>query len=148
MSLPCAIRGPQSALSPGFGAPATPAAWHLEQTLPKTVLPSAAAGAAASATAASGAGAAASGAGASGAGAAASGAGAAASGAGASGAALSSLPPSLHDGSKAASRSAHFCKYHVKTLTYASTTYTSLEVIPRPSERRLKSTFQISNSGY
>src|SRR5574340_176397 len=96
MSLPCAIRGPQSALSPGFGAPATPAAWHLEQTLPKTVLPSAAAGAAASATAASGAGAAASGAGAAGAGAAASGAGAAASGAGASGAALSSLPQALN----------------------------------------------------
>ena len=42
VSLPWAIRGPQSALSPGLGAPATPAAWHMAQVLLKTALPASA----------------------------------------------------------------------------------------------------------
>src|SRR5438876_7185649 len=31
-SMPCAMRGAQAALSPTFGAPATPAAWQVWQT--------------------------------------------------------------------------------------------------------------------
>lgn len=63
VSLPWAMRGPQSALSPGLGAPATPAPWHRAQVFPYTLLPTefsatgAAAGAAAGAGAATGAGA-------------------------------------------------------------------------------------------
>jgi hypothetical protein len=37
--LPCAMRGPQSALSPTFGAPAMPAAWHIAQVVLNTVWP-------------------------------------------------------------------------------------------------------------
>src|SRR5512133_3095740 len=44
------MRGPQSALSPGLGAPATPAAWHIAHTLVNVALPAAfSAGAAAGA---------------------------------------------------------------------------------------------------
>jgi hypothetical protein len=39
VSLPWAMRGCQSALSPGFGAPVTPAAWHTAQVLVYTVCP-------------------------------------------------------------------------------------------------------------
>src|SRR5258708_14205495 len=39
-STPVAIRGAQAALSPNFGAPATPAAWQTEQTLSYVPLPS------------------------------------------------------------------------------------------------------------
>src|SRR5665811_633157 len=59
MSLPWAIRGPQSALSPGLGAPAAPTAWHMAQTLPKTDLPTVFSATGAGAGAATGAGAAA-----------------------------------------------------------------------------------------
>src|SRR6185436_2509607 len=41
-SLPCAMRGFHAALSPAFGAPATPAAWHMAQTVSYVFLPSAA----------------------------------------------------------------------------------------------------------
>src|SRR3954465_13734413 len=47
---PCAIRGAQAALSPNFGAPATPAPWQATQVVSNKALPlppAAAAGAAA-----------------------------------------------------------------------------------------------------
>src|SRR5262245_47383769 len=42
-SMPVLMRGAQAALSPGFGALATPAVWHTVHTLSYTALPSAAA---------------------------------------------------------------------------------------------------------
>ena len=54
--MPWPMRGPQSALSPGLGAPATPALWQSAQVLLKTDLPSSLSAAGAGAGAAAGAG--------------------------------------------------------------------------------------------
>src|SRR5689334_14019463 len=48
-SIPVLMRGAHAALSPSFGAPATPVAWHAVHVVSNTFLPSAAAGAAAAA---------------------------------------------------------------------------------------------------
>src|SRR4051812_39279009 len=51
---PCAMRGAQAPLSPNFGAPATPAAWHATQTclyVPSPLPPAAGAAAAGAAAA-------------------------------------------------------------------------------------------------